>query len=120
MISFTGKNNFIALRLNNKFYIKKFKSDVKNHDIINDIFNFTKKKNTKIDKYFSLIVNVGPGSFSGVRISLSVAKGIKLSKGAKLYGFKDFNLNGINRENIEFLVKENLIENNLIKPVYMS
>ena len=37
-----------------------------------------------MDKNFSIIVNQGPGSYSGVRISLSVAKGIKIAKKVKI------------------------------------
>ena len=78
------------------------------------------KKMPIIDKNFSVIVNIGPGSFSGIRISLAIAKGIKIAKGAKIYGYKNSNLAEFNLKNIELLIKKNLIENNLIKPVYLS
>ena len=121
IINFTGKNNSIALRTNSKFFIKKFQKNMKNNDLlVNNIFEFIKQKNANIDKKFSVIVNIGPGSFSGIRISLAIGKGIEISKGAKLYGYKDYNLNEFNLKNIELLIEKNLIENNLIKPVYLS
>ena len=69
-------------------------------------------------KNFLVIVNLGPGSFSSVRISLSIAKGIKLVSGAKLAGYKNNDIKELNLENIDILIKEKLIENKLIKPVY--
>ena len=65
-------------------------------------------------------MNQGPGSFSSIRVSLAVAKGIKLSKGAKLFGYKGDLLNELNLKNIELLIKKNLLENKLIKPLYIS
>ena len=41
-----------------------------------------------MDKDFSILVNNGPGSFSTIRVALSVARGIVISKGVKLFGFK--------------------------------
>ena len=121
IINFTGKNNCIALSINNNFFTKKFQTNIKNNSsLVNNIFEFIKKKNVNINKNFSVIVNIGPGSFSGIRISLAIGKGIKISKGAKLYGYKDSSLKEFNRKNIELLIKKNLIENNLIKPVYLS
>ena len=121
IINFTGKNNSIGLRTNTNFFIKKFQINLKNNEIIvNNIFEFIKKKKVNIDKNFSVIVNIGPGSFSGIRISLAIGKGIKITKGAKLYGYKDADLDKFNLKNIELLIKKNLLENNLIKPVYSS
>ena len=121
IINFTGKNDSIGLRVNSNFFIKKFQTNIKNNElIVNNIIDFIKKKNAKIDNNFSVIVNIGPGSFSGIRISLAIAKGIKISKGAKLYGYKNSNLVKFDLKNIELLIRKNLIENNLIKPLYLS
>tara|TARA_B100001093_G_C26542443_1_gene890936 strand:+ start:109 stop:492 length:384 start_codon:yes stop_codon:yes gene_type:complete len=121
IISITGSNDSIGLKIKNNFFIKKFNSNIKNNEaIVNNIFEFIKQKSVNIDKNFSIMVNSGPGSFSGIRISIAVAKGIKISKGCKLYSYKGADLSEFNLKNIELLIKNNLLENKLIKPVYIS
>ena len=73
-----------------------------------------------INNDFSVLVNNGPGSFSSIRVSLAVAKGIKISKKIKLFGYKNNDLGQFCLANIEFLIKKNLLEKNLIKPIYLS
>ena len=121
IINCTGKNDSIGLRINNNFFIKKFQINNKANDmLVGNIAEFLKKNKANFDKNFSIIVNQGPGSFSSIRVSLAVAKGIKLSKGAKLYGYKSNLLNEFNLKNIELLIEKNLLENKLIKPLYIS
>ena len=121
IINFTGKNNSIGLRVNNNFFVKKLQTNIRNNGLlVNNIFDFIKQKKANINKNFSVIVNIGPGSFSGIRISLAIAKGIKIVKGTKIFGYKDSHLAEFNLKNIELLIQENLIENNLIKPIYLS
>ena len=121
IINFTGKNDSIGLRINNNFFIKKFQINNKANDsLVGNIAEFLKKNKANVDKNFSIIVNQGPGSFSSIRVSLAVAKGIKLSRGAKLFGYKGDLLNELNLKNIELLIEKNLLENKLIKPLYIS
>tara|TARA_B100001029_G_C14692554_1_gene250597 strand:+ start:106 stop:489 length:384 start_codon:yes stop_codon:yes gene_type:complete len=121
VINCTGKNNIIALRINNNFFFKKLQTNMRSNELlVNNIFSFTKQKKANVDKNFSVIVNLGPGSFSSIRIAIAVAKGIKISSGAKLYGYRDEDLANFNARNIGLLVKKKLIQNNLIKPVYLS
>jgi tRNA A37 threonylcarbamoyladenosine modification protein TsaB len=121
IINFTGEKNILGLRINNKFFVEKFQDNLNaNETLVNKIEDFLSKNNVKIDKGFSLIVNQGPGSFSAIRVSLAVAKGIKISTGAELYGYKGIQLTDFNLENIENLINKKLLENKLIKPVYLS
>ena len=121
IINCTGKNDSIGLRINNNFFVKKFQINNKANDmLVGNIAEFLKKNKANVDKNFSIIVNQGPGSFSSIRVSLAVAKGIKLSRGAKLFGYKGDLLNELNLKNIELLIEKNLLENKLIKPLYIS
>ena len=121
IINFTGKNDSIGLKVNNNFFVKKIQTNIRNNGLlVNNIFDLIKEKKANIDKNFSVIVNIGPGSFTGIRISLAIAKGIKIVKGTKIYGYKNSHLVEFNLKNIELLIEKNLIENNLIKPVYLS
>ena len=121
IINCIGKNDSIGLRVDNNFFIQEFQTNIKNNEMfVNNILDFLKKNNAKINKDFSIIVNIGPGSFSMIRMALVIAKGIRISKGPKLYGYNDSNLTRFNLKNIEFLIKNNLLENKLIKPVYLS
>ena len=197
VLDFTRLNKKIIFKFKDKFFINKIETDSNNNqEIIDDILNLIKRTNIKTKEKFDVLVNLGPGSFSGIRISLAVAKGIKLIKKVNLFGFNSFILNAApylekyetvfsilkvnkkfyflkyikdkkndisqitefqNKEklneksvivissemknedmfkniaekhrviedfdvknNIEILIKKNLIENNLIKPVYLG
>ena len=116
-----GKNDKIGLCINRNFYIHKLDYKVnKNDNLVSNILNLVKKYKVNLDNKFSIIVNIGPGSFSSIRTSLSVAKGIKISKNINLYGFKNSDLKQFDLANIELLICKDLIQNKLIKPIYLS
>ena len=120
IINFTGRNDKIGLKINNDFFIHEFKTKIQNNEIlVSTILNLTKKHKVNINEQFSILVNSGPGSFSAIRVALAVAKGIKISKNTKLFGFENKDLPQFNLENIEIMINKDLIEKKLIKPIYL-
>ena len=121
VISCIGKENKIGMRFNDNFFFHDIENNIKNNDfLVSNILDLLKKHKVNIDDSFSVLVNRGPGSFSSIRVSLAVAKGIKISKNVKIFGFKDSDLPQFKLENIEILIKKNFLEKNLIKPLYLS
>ena len=116
-----GKNDKVGIKIDDKFYIHDFDQKVnKNDQLVLNILNLIKKYKVNFNDDFSILVNNGPGSFSSTRISLTVAKGIKIAKKINLYGYKNTDLGQFNLANIELLIKKNLLQKNLIKPLYIS
>ena len=121
IINCIGKNDKIGIRFSNNFFIHDFNIKTKEKDqLVINILNLIKKYKVNLGTDFSILVNSGPGSFSSIRISLAVAKGIKLSKKIKLFGYKDSDLDQFTLANIELLITKNLLQKNLIKPLYIS
>ena len=116
-----GKDDKIGIKINDKFFIHDFDQKVnKNDELVLYILNLVKKYKVNINNNFSILVNKGPGSFSSIRVSLAIARGIKISKKINLYGYKNTDLGQFKLANIELLIKKNLMQKNLIKPLYMS
>ncbi|MDC3062511.1 peptidase M22 [Candidatus Pelagibacter sp.] len=88
--------------------------------LIND---FLKSRNLGFNQVSEIYVNRGPGSFAGIRNSLSVVKALRLTNKIDYYcySFADFKgENKINYEDIPNLCEKFKIKKNLINPVYMS
>jgi tRNA A37 threonylcarbamoyladenosine modification protein TsaB len=116
-----GENDKIGLKFNNKFYVHEIVHKTNNNDkLVMNILNIMKKHKAIFDKSFSILINNGPGSFSSIRVSLAVAKGIKISNKINLFGYKNDDLGQFSLANIELLIKRNLMQKNLIKPLYIS
>ena len=121
IISCTGKNNLIGLKSDNKFFKEKLQNNIdSNNLLVSSILSFTRKNQVKLNSKYAIIVNMGPGSFSSLRISLSVAKGIQIVHGSKLYGYKSDQLSEFKLENIEILIKNKQFENKVVNPVYQQ
>ena len=121
ILSCIGKEDKIGLKIEENFYIHNFNKKVNNNDqLVLTILNLIKKHKVNFDNEFSILVNNGPGSFSSIRVSLAVAKGIKISKNINLFGYKDTDLGQFTLANIELLIKKKLVQKNLIHPIYLS
>jgi tRNA A37 threonylcarbamoyladenosine modification protein TsaB len=121
IINCIGKDDKLGLRINKDFFIHNLsKKENKSDFLVYEIKKFLNSHKVKLDKHFSVIVNQGPGSFSGTRISLAVARGLEISKNIRLYGYKNTDLVEFDQENIEKLLNNNLTEKKLIKPIYLS
>ncbi len=85
--------------------------------------NFLKSKNLKINDISKIYVNRGPGSFAGIRNSLSVIKAIHLVRKIDYYCYSmdDFiNEKKLEHKNIPYLCDKFKIKKNLINPIYIS
>ena len=138
----------LEIALENKIIMNKFIIDVVSEKIFlmvitsNDIYNIT-KENTKINyEKLTLIINdflnshkmiiadiskiylnSGPGSFAGIRNSLSVVKAFNLVNNIDYYCYSLEDFKGekdIKYENIPDLCNKFKIKKNLINPVYLS
>ena len=106
---------------NNNSYNKYFQSSKNNYEKFSILlFNFLRKNNIKLSKLSHLFVNQGPGSFSGIRTSIAVAKGLSITHKLNLYGFNSYDLKNMNYMNIVDLYEKERLTKNLINPVYSS
>ena len=121
IIKYIGNNDKLGLRINKEFFIQDLEKQKKNNEqLVLKIMKFLEFHDVKLDKNFSIIVNQGPGSFSGLENNWKYVGQKCISKKIQLFGYKDTDLKEFNQENIENLLRKNLIEKNLIKPVYLS
>ena len=81
----------LFIKAKNKTFSKNLQSDKSNIDsLMKNILDFLKENNLDFKNISSIFVNQGPGNFSGLRGSLSIAKGICLSRNLNLFGFNTF------------------------------
>ena len=81
------------------------------------------KQNLNLNEISEIYVNKGPGSFAGIRNSLSIVKGLFLTQKIDYYcfSFLDFGKStNIKYEDVPILCDKFKIKKNLIKPLYLS
>tara|TARA_B100001250_G_scaffold286108_1_gene248131 strand:+ start:336 stop:677 length:342 start_codon:yes stop_codon:yes gene_type:complete len=87
------------------------------------INEFLNTKNLKITDISKIYINIGPGSFAGIRNSLSVVKAFKIAKKIDYYCYSLEDFKGekdISYENIPDLCDKFNVKKNLINPIYIS
>jgi len=87
------------------------------------INEFLKKNKSSLDDIGAIYVNRGPGSFAGIRNSLSTIKALFLTKKIDYYcfSFEDFKESeSTEYVNVPQLCKKYKIKKNLINPIYLS
>ena len=106
---------------NNNSYNQSFESSKNNYEKFSILlFDFLNQNNINLTKISHLFVNQGPGSFSGIRTSIAVAKGLSITNKLNLYGFSSNDLNNMDYTNVVSLYKKGRLTKNLIKPLYIS
>ena len=115
---------FLMIIDDNSSYNISYQNSKTNYEKLILLINeFLVSKNLDLKKISEIYVNRGPGSFAGIRNSLSVVKAIHLANKINYFcfSFKDFNgENEVKYELIPQLCEKFKVKKNLINPIYMS
>jgi len=124
IIDAANEKIFLMIITNNDIYnITKENTKINYEKLTLIINNFLNSNNLKIRDISTIFVNRGPGSFAGIRNSLSVVKALNVSKKIDYYcfSFEDFKEEfDVKFENIPNLCDKFKIKKNLINPLYLS
>ena len=114
---------FMIVNKDNNYSITHENTKVNFEKMIILINDFLQSKNLNINDVSKIYVNRGPGSFAGIRNSLSTVKAIHLVMKIDYYcySFQDFrDKEKIKYENIPNLCNKLGVKKNLINPIYIS
>lgn len=112
---------FFKIIADDKSYTSEYINSSENFDkFVVLLFKFLEKNRINIKEINNILINQGPGKFSGIRASLAVAKGLSVSNQLNLYGFNSDQVNDQNYNEIIDLFNKGLLRKNLIKPQYSS
>ena len=124
IIDVAGEKIFLMIITNNHIYNITKENTKINYEkltlIINDFLNSHQLKLRDINKIY---LNRGPGSFAGIRNSLSIVKAFYLVKKIDYYCYSIQDFEGevdVKHENIPDLCDKFNIKKNLINPIYLS
>ena len=79
------------------------------------------EKDTNINQVKKIYVNKGPGKFSSLRTSISIAKALSLVNKTELIGFTSMDIKNLNDyKNIIDLDNQDKLTKDLINPIYSS
>ena len=124
IIDVAGEKIFLMIITNNHIYNITKENTKINYEkltlIINDFLNSHQLKLRDISKIY---LNRGPGSFAGIRNSLSIVKAFNLAKKIDYYCYSTQDFVGevdVKYENIPDLCDKFNIKKNLINPIYLS
>ena len=124
IIDATSSEVFFMIITSNNNYNISYENSKKNYEKLTILLNdFLMSKNLNFKKICKIYVNRGPGSFAGIRNSLSITKALFLTNKIDYYcySFEDFSeKNEVKYENIPKLCDKFKVEKNLINPIYLS
>ncbi len=122
IIDAAEKNFFLMVITNKNIYNITLENTKINYEkltlIISDFLKSNKMNLNDINKIY---LNRGPGSFAGIRNSLSIVKAFNLTKNIDYYCYSIQDFKGekdVKYENIPDLCEKFKIEKNLINPIY--
>ena len=119
IIDAANKTIFLKIITNDKSYTTEFINSRENFDKFSlIIFEFLKKNNIKIEEISNILINLGPGVFSGIRSSISTVKALSLSNNINIYGFNSNQVEKKNYNKVLDLFKKGALIKNIIKPHY--
>ena len=114
---------FMIINENNVYNITHENTKTNYEKLMILINNFLSEKKYDFKSISKIYVNKGPGSFAGIRNSLSMVKAINLATKIDYYGFSFEDFTGetnVKYENIPYLCDKFNVKKNLIKPIYIS
>ena len=133
---------FLTVINNKNIYTSSYENSKSNFEKLVILINeFLENNKISINEIEKIYVNRGPGSFAGIRNSLSIVKGFYLSKNIDYFcfSFLDFiildsdlkkkitnnssllnKFHNIKYEDVPNLCDKFKIKKNLIKPIYLS
>jgi tRNA A37 threonylcarbamoyladenosine modification protein TsaB len=124
IIDIANEKIFLMVITNLSIYNITHENTKNNYEKLTIIIDdFLLSKNLKIADINAIYINMGPGSFAGIRNSISVVKAFNIVKNIDYYcynldDFKDEK--DLSYENIPDLCKKYEIKKNLINPIYIS
>jgi tRNA A37 threonylcarbamoyladenosine modification protein TsaB len=115
---------FLTLIIDKNIYTCSYENSKINFEkMIVLIEKFLEENKSSLNEVKTIYVNRGPGSFAGIRNSLSIIKALFLTKKIDYYcfSFMDFGKSSEAKyEDVPHLCNKFKIKKNLINPIYLS